>query len=314
MANAADGDGSDRAHHGAFLRRLAFMGARHGPSAFVRYSPPMFGAVFALALGDVRHRVRDNLRAVHGRRAPLRESRDVVRTFADYAACLAESLGSGRGDASRARVDVTGGEHLNQVLSDGRGAVMVTAHVGPWDVAASLLARDIGARIAIVMEREPNAEAQALHDEVRKRNGVTVLTIGDTSLDALPVLRKLRQGGIVAFQLDRAPPSARVLEARLFGRRFQVPEGPFRLASLARVPVLPVFAARRGYFEYAVEISAPIFPKNHAAGEDLEELSKRALAAMERFIRLHPTQWFHFGQALPERDDQSPPSSGAVPK
>jgi KDO2-lipid IV(A) lauroyltransferase len=310
VSNAAERETNARAHHGALLRRLAFVGARHGPTAFVRYSPPMIGAVFALALGDVRGRVRENLRAIRGRRAPLSEGRDVIRTFADYAACLAEALGSERDEAARARVDVTGSEHLREAIAAGRGAVLVTAHVGPWDVAAGLLARDHGARIAIVMEREPDARAQALHDEVRKRNGVTVLTIGDTSLDALPVLRHLRQGGLVAFQLDRAPPSARVLETRLFGRRFQVPEGPFRLASLARVPIVPLFAARRGYFEYAIEISKPLVPKEHAGERELENLARLSLGAMERFVRRHPTQWFHFGKALPE----GAPAPGAAPK
>jgi lauroyl/myristoyl acyltransferase len=271
------------------------MGARHGPSAFVRLSPPLFGALFALALPDLRARVLRNLRAVRGIRRPLGENRDVMATFAEYASCLAESLGAERREGAAARVDVVGGEHLRRVLAAGQGAVLVTAHVGPWDVAASLLARDFGADVAIVMEREPSAEAQAIHDALRRRQGVTVLTIGETELDALPVLRHLKRGGLVAFQLDRAPPSARVLVAELFGRAFPVPEGPFRLAAIARVPVVPLFAFRLGYFSYGVEVFGAIEPVAHAGREALEEMARRALGAMERFIRAHPTQWFDFG-------------------
>lgn len=279
----------------------------------MRYSPPLFGALFALALPDLREQVRDNLRAVQGRRARFPEGRDVVRTFADYAACVAESLGSERDDAAGARVDVTGGERLRAAVASGRGAVLVTGHVGPWDVAARLLARDLHARIAIVMQREQDADAQALHDEIRRRHGVTVLAIGDSSLDALPVLRHLRQGGLVAFQLDRAPPSARTLDARLFDRPFRVPEGPFRLAALGRVPVLPLFAARRGYFDYAVEIAEPIVISERAGDGELQAAASRALAAMERFVRLHPTQWFHFGQPFPTSDDRdAPPPASPV--
>jgi phosphatidylinositol dimannoside acyltransferase len=218
-----------------------------------------------------------------------------MATFADYASCLAESLGAERSDGESARIDVVGGEHLQRVLAAGQGAVLVTAHVGPWDVAAGLLSRDLGADVAIVMEREPDAEAQALHDGVRTRKGVTVLAIGETELDALPVLRHLKRGGLVAFQLDRAPPSARVLEAELFGRPFQVPEGPFRLASIARVPVVPLFAFRQGYYSYGVEVFEPIEPVAHPGREDLESMGARALKAMERFVRAHPTQWFDFG-------------------
>jgi KDO2-lipid IV(A) lauroyltransferase len=271
------------------------MGARHGPSAFVRFSPPMFGALFALALPDLRGRVLRNLRAVRGTRPLLGENRDVMATFADYASCLAESLGSERREGAAARIDVVGGEHLRAALAAGQGAVVVTAHVGPWDIAAGLLARDLGVEVAIVMAREPDAEAQALHDGVRTRKGVTVLTIGETELDALPVLRHLKRGGVVAFQLDRAPPSARVLEAELFGRAFRVPEGPFRLASIARVPVVPLFAFRQGYFSYGVEVFEAIEPVAHAGRDALDGMAGRALRAMERFVRAHPTQWFDFG-------------------
>ena len=67
--------------------------------------------------------------------------------------------------------------------------------------------RDLGARVVLVMAAEPDAEARALHDEVRRRAGITVLSVGATPLDALPLLRHLRQGGVAAFQLDRPSPS-----------------------------------------------------------------------------------------------------------
>jgi phosphatidylinositol dimannoside acyltransferase len=255
----------------------------------------MFAALFALALPDLRWRVRRNLRAVRGIRAAFGENREVMATFADYASCLAESLGAERSDGAAARIAVTGQEHLRRVLAAGQGAVLVTAHVGPWDIAASLLARDLGADVAIVMAREPDAGAQALSDGVRARQGVTVLTIGETELDALPVLRHLKRGGLVAFQLDRAPPSARVLDAELFGRPFRVPEGPFRLASIARAPVVPLFAYREGYYSYGAEVFPPIEPVAHAGREALEAMASSALRAMERFVRAHPTQWFDFG-------------------
>jgi KDO2-lipid IV(A) lauroyltransferase len=257
----------------------------------------VIGALFALILPDERRRVRDALRRVHGPRAPHVEGRDVVRTFCDYAACLAEGLGSDRVEAAQARVEVRGKEHLTQLLATGRGAVLVTAHVGPWDAAARLLNADLGARVVLVMEGEPDAEARALHDELRRRAGVEVLPIGNTPLDALPLLRHLKAGGLAAFQLDRAAPSARALTTSLFGRPFTVPEGPFRVAALARVPVLPLFAARTGYFSYSIEVGEPLLCAAQATEAELERVAQGAVQRMQRFIASHPTQWFHFGES-----------------
>jgi lauroyl/myristoyl acyltransferase len=286
-----------RRHESALLRRLALAGVRHGPSWFMRLGPQLIGTLFALALTEERRRVRAALRRVHGPRSPHVEERDVLRTFRDYAACLAEGMGADRLEAATAEVEVHGREHLNHVLARGSGAVLVTAHVGPWDAAARLLSSSLAAPLVIVMTAERNAQARALHDGLRQRAGVEVLAVGQTPFDALPLLRHLRRGGVAAFQLDRPAPSTRSLPARLFGRPFAVPEGPFRIAALARVPVLPLFAARSGYFSYRIEIGEPLECGARATDAELELVARHCVDKMQRFIAAHPTQWFHFGQA-----------------
>jgi KDO2-lipid IV(A) lauroyltransferase len=285
-----------RAHESAFLRRLALAGVRHGPSWFVRLSPQLLGPLFAIALPDERRRVRTALRRVFGPRAPHVEGRDVLRTFRDYAACIAEGLGADRSDAARAHIEVRGQEHLTRALAAGRGAVLVTAHVGPWDAAARLLSANLRANVVLVMAAEPDPAARAVHDQVRRNSGVQVLSVGESPLDALPLLRHLRSGGVAAFQLDRSAPGMRTLGTSLFGRPFAVPEGPFRLAALARVPVVPLFAARSGYFSYVVEVGEPESCPNPAIDAELERAAQGAVARMERFIAAHPTQWFDFGR------------------
>jgi KDO2-lipid IV(A) lauroyltransferase len=286
--------GFPRRHERVLLRRFAYLGARYGPSFWVRGSPPWFGVLFALALPDVRRRVRDNLRRVYGRRSGAEERRDVLRTFTDYAACLAESLGAERREAHEARIAVDGAEHLRAALAQGRGAVLVTAHTGPWDVVARRFSDEYGARMAMIMEAEPDPSARAFHDGLRQRSGAFVLRVGETPLDGLAVLRHVRQGGIAAFQIDRPSRSGRSIPVRLFGESFEVPEGPFRLAELAQAPLVALFAAREGYFRYRVTVEAPRWFSHDAGTEGVAEAARAAAGALERFIRAHPTQWFHF--------------------
>jgi hypothetical protein len=169
----------------AFLRRLAYAGARYGPRFWVEYSPKVFGAAFALALGETRQRVAGNLRRVHGPRDFWSEQLDTVATFTSYASCLAEALGAERTEARQARIRLLGETHLRAALDAGRGVVLVTAHVGPWDSAARLLARDFAADVAVVMLAEPDLRARALHDSMRARNGVRIVHVGARRLAAL---------------------------------------------------------------------------------------------------------------------------------
>ncbi len=278
----------------AFLRRLAYAGARFGPRFVIEHSPKFFGTAFALALPELRHRVRHNLRRVRGPQSYLSEQLEVVQTFTSYASCLAESLGIERADAEHTELTVQGGEHLQGAIAAGRGVILVTGHIGPWDCAARLLAKDFRADVLVVMLAEPDPEARRMHDSLRERTGVRVMHVGDHPLDALPLLRHIRGGGVVAIQLDRAAPGGRFLEVELFGRSEHMPEGPFRLAALSGAPIVPIFAHRRGYFRYEFSVAEPISVPRQATLLQLQSAAAGAARTMQSFISRHPTEWFHF--------------------
>lgn len=276
---------------GAWLRRLAHWGAVRGPRAFLRYSPAPIGAAF-VALPDVRRQVVDNLRRVHGPRSAWREQLDAMDTLSNYAACFAEAMASGRPDTAP-RVAVQGAERLRAAIAEG-GVVLVTAHIGPWELTAQLLGSDLSVEAVLVMERETNAAARELQDSYRSQRGLKVLHVGEHPTDALPLIAHLKKGGVAALQLDRAPPSGRVLSVSLFGEPFTVPEGPFRLAALSGAAVVPVFARRLGFFDYELEVSEPIRLGRRAGHDELLAAAQAGASAMEAFVRRSPTQWFHF--------------------
>lgn len=276
----------------AFFRRLAHWGALSGPRAFLRYSPPSIGALFGITLPSVRRRVVRNLRRVHGRRGAWQEQREAVETLSNYAACFAEAIASTRKDVTP-RVVVHGDERLKAALAQG-GVVLVTAHVGPWELTAQMLGSELTADVLIVMEKEANAEAGRLQDLHRGARGLKVLHVGQHATDALPLIAHLKKGGVAALQLDRVPPSGRVLSVPFFGQPFSVPEGPFRLAGMSGARVVPVFARRRGFFEYELVVSEPIALGRRPTDEELKRAAGQAIRAMEAFVQSCPTQWFHF--------------------
>ena len=277
------------------MRRLAYAGARFGPRFVIEHSPKFFGTAFALALPELRARVRGNLRRIKGQQSFLSEQRDVVQTFTSYAACLAESLGIDRPDAQdTTEVAVHGREHLRDALAVGRGVILATGHIGPWDCAARLLTKDFTADVLVVMLAEPDEAARKVHDSVRERSGVRVIHVGNHPLDALPLLRHVRGGGVVAVQLDRAAPGGRALDVELFGRKEHMPEGPFRLAALSGAPIVPIFAHRAGFFRYEFSVAPPIWLERQASPSELGAAAASAAESMQSFISRHPTEWFHF--------------------
>ena len=96
------------------------------------------------------------------------------------------------------------------------------------------------------------------------------------------------------LQIDRVPPGMRSREVNFLGGRWRAPEGPIALAALSGAPILPVFTHRLGFLEYEAVVAPPIRLARRATEEEREAAAAEMIGAMERFIRAHPTQWFHF--------------------
>ena len=263
------------------------------PRWWLRYSPGLIGVLVGFFSGKARAQVFANQRLIHGRRPLARETRDVLATFANYGHSLAEALAVShdRGAALPSHVEHV--DRIERLQASGRGAIFATAHLGSWDVAGLRL-QGRGLKLGMVMAPEPDARARAVHDEGRARQGVTVFHVGEDPLAGLPLVRHLRDGGIVAMQIDRVPPAMKSHPTTLFGAPWRVPLGPFQLAQLTGAPVIPLFTARVGFLEHLVHVDPWIELPRRASPEAMDSAVQAATRAMEAFIARYPTQWFHF--------------------
>jgi KDO2-lipid IV(A) lauroyltransferase len=146
--------------------------------------------------------------------------------------------------------------------------------------------------IAEQAERDPRA--RTIQDDARRAHGLLVTHVGQDPLSALPLVHHLREGGVVALQIDRTPAGQRSREVTLFGVRGAIPEGPLRLAAVTGAPVVPIFAARTGHRRYTVTVERPIWVSRSASTSELDAAAQRLAGSLEQFVRARPTQWFHF--------------------
>ncbi|HEX7667848.1 MAG TPA: lysophospholipid acyltransferase family protein [Polyangiaceae bacterium] len=285
------------AHDGLFWRRLARMGATYGPKWWLKYTPPLFGYAAALAVPSARKNVVDNLRRIRGHSSPIEDVTDTARVFANYASCLAEMLSSGSKNSRLPEAVRVGEQFLHEAAAEEKGIVVVTVHSAGWDIAGQFFQLRRGLDMMLVMEAERDQEAQALNDQARRALGLKVAHVGgDDPLASLPVLHHLRDGGIVALQLDRLPEGMRRRHVRLLGKEGALPEGPFRIAQITGSPILPVFCARIGHFKYLIEAHKPLHVPRRATDAELDAVAQKVADSMTTFLRVHPTQWFNFGK------------------
>jgi lauroyl/myristoyl acyltransferase len=281
---------------GVFWFRFHRFGVRVVPQWGVGFFIALFTAFFFVVLRNIRAAVAGNLEAVLGPCGWWRRQGRIFHTLWTFAWCLSERYER----LATARRFVIGGEGLarwRELADSGRGFLLVTAHLGNWEVGSMFPSGSEARRVHVVREAEMDPRAQRFVAElIRERAGDLYVThfAEDPQLGML-LLDALRRGEIVALQGDRPRAGGRVGEVSLFGRPFPLPVGPAALARAAEVPILPVFVFREGRLRYRAAIRPPIrVAQTTDRQADVEAAQHRFAAELEWAITQRPYQWFCF--------------------
>src|SRR5262245_41302116 len=275
---------------GAAWRRFAELGCVYGPEWWKRGSPPVIaGIIYAIARAQ-RTAVLANQRQVRGPRGWVRERWDAYRVFAEFARSVTEGFEQW-GPRPRPLEMRVHDEHIvDEVLAEGRGAVVLTGHFGSWEVAARVLAK-LGRPVNMVTAHEPNPSVREFVHTMRTRHGFQVIYSDRSLFTGMPILRALKRHEIVGMQIEPWGPKTGSHEVEFCGRPAHFQLGPFAVARVARAPIVPVFAIRTGIRRYRLEVMGRFDPTTPAE-------SVAALVATVRFyedvVRAHPAQWLMF--------------------
>ena len=194
---------------------------------------------------------------------------------------LVEGWAEGRPEAQQA---------IGALSAEGKGLIVLTLHLGNWEMALALLSR-LGTPISVVLRRGEAPGPARFGDEARARPGVRVVAAGDSAWNGLDLLLALRRGEIVAIQGDR-PFGNLTRRVTLFGAPVTLPAGPFALAQVSGAPILPVCCPIRGHFRYRFHVEEPlrVAPGEEGLRRAMDEFATR----IERVVARYPTQWFNF--------------------
>ncbi len=275
---------------GAAWRRFAELGCVYGPEWWKRGSPPAIAAIIYSIARRNREAVRRNQRQVRGPLGPLREHWNAYGVFAEFARSLTESMEQWGPRPKPLQLEVERGYILEDALTEGRGAVVLTGHFGSWEVAARVLAK-LGPPVNMVTAHEPNPSVREFVHTMRTRHGFQVIYSDRSLFTGLPILRALKRHEIVGMQIEPWGPLAGSHPVEFCGRPANFQLGPFAVARVARAPIVPVFAIRTGIRRYRLEVMGRFDPVTPA---DSVAALVQTVEFYERVVRAHPAQWLMF--------------------
>ena len=183
----------------------------------------------------------------------------------------------------RDKVRFKGLENLRAALERGRGAILISGHVGHWELAGMILAK-LGFLMHIIALKHRHPRVEAVFQARRRKSGVGVILTGSSLKECYRVLGR---GEVLGLNVDRlyGGTGERV---RFFGTDTLFPSGVNRLAAACGSPVLPMFFFMRDNGAFEFEILPPL--DTTSGGRPLQDFAK----LLERRIRQRPEQWFVF--------------------
>ncbi len=186
-------------------------------------------------------------------------------------------------------------EELRKLGSSGRGVLILTGHLGCWELLGGWLTGAVKraglGQLAVVTGRIHNAPVDQLIQQRRRAQGMKILP---RSGGAAPLLRHLKDGGVVAVLLDQNT-QVENLMVPFFGQKAPTPVGFARIALRYGIPILPVAIARKGE-GHEVRTDAPWVPET-PMDDDVSAIKELLLwcnGSLEKFICRNPAEWVWF--------------------
>ncbi len=177
-----------------------------------------------------------------------------------------------------------------------KGAILLTAHLGSWELASGMLSQRLKAPFDIVAYDGEEPHVRAAIERSSEKFKPNVLLVGKGELAALDILRALRAGHMVALQGDRTV-DERTVEVDFLGHRAHFPVGPFVIAALSAAPMVPAFNIRIAAYKYEFFAFPPrtyVFDRTKDKNAQLVEWVQDYVRKLEQIIAKHPLQWFNF--------------------
>ncbi len=201
---------------------------------------------------------------------------------------------------------VVGFSRLVEGRLKGKGVLLVTAHLGNWEIGGLMLA-EVKEPIHVVLVPDMFSGVERVRRRLHSRAGVVEIPVDRSFVPTLSVLRALERNAVVAMQGDRDFDNTGIA-VPFFGRKAYFPRGPLRVAMATGAAVLPAFIVRVSDGRYRAIIEEPLeIDRSGDRDSALARNLARYVAVLERYILAYPDQWYCF---YPFWDD---PSRKAAP-
>ena len=189
--------------------------------------------------------------------------------------------------------DATGYENITGALKGGKGAILLTAHLGNWELGGIVLSQ-LGHPVNVVYFPDGSEHLEENRTRKRLMRGVKEIRLDPDRISPLAMMRALQNNELVAMQGDKLYHDSGV-SVPFFDAPAYFPKGPVLLSMMTGAPILPSFIVMDKKAKYNIIVDEGIYPVRTGDREkDIEENLKKVVKVFEKYIGIYYEQWYSF--------------------
>ena len=202
-------------------------------------------------------------------------------------------------------IQICGYEQIESLVqSSQHGIILLTAHVGNWQVAMTAL-KKLEKTVYLVMRPEDNPAVQSSLRISREQNHVKIISPEQDLGGIVEIMNKLKEKHIVSIMGDRRY-GFRAVEVSFLGEKAWFPYGGFTIAAAAKCPVIVLLSEKVSAYKYIVDVSNVLYPcyvSGKNKNQQLQQWVQEFAALLEVYTHKHPYQYFLFSNVWKEETE-----------
>ena len=214
----------------------------------------------------------------------------VYKSYFTFGQTIIDKICITSGMRNKFTYEFDGLEILNKLLADKKGGVLISAHIGNFEIAEYFFSEiDVDFQINLVTSDLEHSAIKNYLNKISKVSKIKLIIIKDDLSHIFEINAALARNELVCFTGDRYFEGVKSLKAELLGEEANFPAGPFLIASRLKVPVVFVYVMKEPNFHYHLYTR-----EAQVSHRDEKGLLKAYIDNLELMLKKYPLQWFNY--------------------
>ena len=215
---------------------------------------------------------------------------NVYKSYYTFGKVLTDKVAISSGLKNKYTYTFDGIENIKQLLKEKKGGILISAHVGNFDIAQYFLDEiDEFSQINLVTTDAEHENIKQYLERITAKSQIKFIIVEEDMGHIFKIHTALDQGELVVFTGDMYLTGTKHLTENFMGTDANFPIGPYLLASRLKVPVLFVYVMKETNRHYHL-----FARKAEVKARDAQALLKKYTDSVEWILGQYPLQWFNY--------------------